>query len=614
MIRNWKSRYGNTRSLIGLRLRRPSADLHIDHLRAIWRSTIEVLYLHKSSAGPAAAAFVEKHLSIANEKLLEARLEHLAGGGGGGRCRIDSLRRGLDVSDSTAVSGGVVSLKSVVPFILILMTVTGAVYPAIDLTAGERERGTLEVLMAAPIPRIGILLAKYVTVLTVALLTAAANLLTMAITIAVTGLVPELFGESGFSWGVMGAVFALLILFAAFFSAVLLVVTSTARSFKEAQAYLIPLMLVSLAPGMLSLIPDVELSGALLVTPLANIVLLGRDLLEFKATGSATLIVVASTILYAAAAIWPGGANFWGRIGAVQFAERLVRSAAPALAQAEPPTVTAGVVCLAIMFPAFYVFFHLTGLLSGDVASQLAMGVVMTAAVFGGIPLAACGVAADSDRSRLSCSRIAKTGLCRRRSGGGLAVDHLPRTDCSPAREGGDARSRTGRETSGFRDQPAVDSGAACRRRHRRRPGNLRGSLFSRVPVFCISHTDDASHGDQPCDSGGLRLLPLDFSEPFRLGTLRFEHARGTGPGVGALANRKPAPRNSAARAPQQLPDSDRVLSTAARVSRIRNLRHRPPAGRVDCRRRDRRFFRTGCTFLCDAPPAGNDECLMTNV
>ncbi|HET6424171.1 MAG TPA: ABC transporter permease subunit, partial [Planctomycetaceae bacterium] len=53
------------------------------------------------------------------------------------------------------------SLATLVPLVLILMTVTGAVYPAIDLTAGERERGTLEALMAAPISRTRVLLAKY---------------------------------------------------------------------------------------------------------------------------------------------------------------------------------------------------------------------------------------------------------------------------------------------------------------------------------------------------------------------------------------------------------------------------------------------------------------------
>src|SRR6185503_2333002 len=68
------------------------------------------------------------------------------------------------------------SLRAVVPLILILMTITGAVYPAIDLTAGERERGTLEILVAAPVPRLALLFAKYVTVVTVALMTAVVNL------------------------------------------------------------------------------------------------------------------------------------------------------------------------------------------------------------------------------------------------------------------------------------------------------------------------------------------------------------------------------------------------------------------------------------------------------
>ena len=80
------------------------------------------------------------------------------------------------------------SLSALVPLILILMTITGAVYPAIDLTAGERERGTLEMLVASPVPRMQLLLGKYLTVLIVALLTAIVNLAAMMITIASIGM------------------------------------------------------------------------------------------------------------------------------------------------------------------------------------------------------------------------------------------------------------------------------------------------------------------------------------------------------------------------------------------------------------------------------------------
>src|SRR5207245_5142566 len=78
-------------------------------------------------------------------------------------------------------------LAVLVPLLLILMTMTGAVYPAIDLTAGERERGTLEMLMATPVSRVALLGAKYAAVLTVAILTALMNLLMMTVTFFIFG-------------------------------------------------------------------------------------------------------------------------------------------------------------------------------------------------------------------------------------------------------------------------------------------------------------------------------------------------------------------------------------------------------------------------------------------
>jgi ABC-2 type transport system permease protein/sodium transport system permease protein len=190
-----------------------------------------------------------------------------------------------------------------VPLALILMTIAGAVYPAIDLTAGERERGTLEILVAAPVPRLALLLAKYVAVLTVAMLTATVNLIAMSVTALGTGLGPVIFGEQGLTLSLVVGAFLLLALFASFFSSVLLALASVARSFKEAQAYLIPLMLVSLVPGLLALLPGLKLEGTLTVAPLLNIVLLGRDLLEGQAHLTAAAVVVVSTFLYALAAL-----------------------------------------------------------------------------------------------------------------------------------------------------------------------------------------------------------------------------------------------------------------------------------------------------------------------
>lgn len=368
---------------LGLRLVQPARP-HVDPTHDL-SITVELMYRDDWVASREAAAYLEKYLSIANENFLEARLKVLHVTQPAAAIRV--VRQPVKKTGATA---GVVSITSIIPFILILMTVTGAVYPAIDLTAGERERGTLEVLVAAPIPRMGVLLAKYVAVLTVALLTAAANLLTMTITILVGGFSKLIFDDAGISAGALAAIFALLLLFAAFFSAVLLAVTSTARSFKEAQAYLIPLMLVALAPGVLSLMPDVELSGLLLVTPLANIVLLGRDLLKLEASPAATAIVVASTLLYAGAAI--------GLAARVFGAESVLYSSQSGWSdlfrrprQPQPaPTMTAATFCLAIMLPAYILLFDLLNEPRGDLVYQQIAGVVMTAVVFGGIPLLAC--------------------------------------------------------------------------------------------------------------------------------------------------------------------------------------------------------------------------------
>ncbi len=182
------------------------------------------------------------------------------------------------------------------------MTITGAVYPAIDLTAGERERGTLEILIAAPVPRFELLSAKYIAVVTVAVLTAVVNVVAMTLTLALSGLGPLVF-EGGVSFLLLFMLFGLLILFAAFFSAVLLCLSSFARSFKEAQAYLIPLMLVSLAPGILAMLPGLKLDLLLATVPLLNVVLLARDLMGGSAEPLLALVICVTTLVYALAAL-----------------------------------------------------------------------------------------------------------------------------------------------------------------------------------------------------------------------------------------------------------------------------------------------------------------------
>jgi ABC-2 type transport system permease protein/sodium transport system permease protein len=356
----------------------PSADGTVD-LRAPLRC--ELIYRENSAVGKATLDYLQRRFRAVNDRYLHQKLISLG---------EEPTLPTQATSRAVGGSGAAFSLTTLIPLVLILMTITGAVYPAIDLTAGERERGTLEALMAAPVPRLGLLAAKYVAVVTVALLTAGANLLAMIITLLTTGLGKILFGQSGLSPLVVLEVFALLVLFAGFFSAVLLAVTSFARSFKEAQAYLIPLMLLSLAPALISLAPGVEFDELLAVTPLVNIVLLARDLFEGGVDPTPATVAILSTALYALAAIGLAARTFG--TDAILYGSEATWSdlfRRPSGAR-RVPTVSGAMMVLAVLFPCYFLVTGVLAQLAIDsLSARLMLTGVATAVLFGGFPLLA---------------------------------------------------------------------------------------------------------------------------------------------------------------------------------------------------------------------------------
>ncbi len=196
-------------------------------------------------------------------------------------------------------------LGQIVPFILIVMTISGAIYPAIDLTAGERERGTLETLMVAPVPTVDLIAGKFIVVTLIGMLSATLNLLSVAGTVYLGGLGDILAkgGEVVFPLAAMPWVLIVLIPLAVMFSAALLAVCSFARSFKEAQNYVMPVMVAAMIPAVVGTLPGSRLEGPLLVIPVANIVLLTRDLFMGRIDALNILWVTMSSSIYAGAAV-----------------------------------------------------------------------------------------------------------------------------------------------------------------------------------------------------------------------------------------------------------------------------------------------------------------------
>jgi len=248
-------------------------------------------------------------------------------------------------------------LGQILPLILILMTITGAIYPAIDLTAGERERGTLESLMVCPVPVIDLIVGKFLVVTTVAIMGATLNLASVTATVYFGGF-DMLIATSGqgLPLSTMLLILVCLIPFAVLMSAMMLAVCSFARTFKEAQNYVTPVILAALLPGGMAALPAARLEGVMLVMPVGNMVLLSRELLLGAPVPLGHLLMVLlSTTLYAGAAV-AIAATLFGKESVVfadsgslktLFSRKLFK-------QSSLPSVAMSLLYVALLFPAWF--------------------------------------------------------------------------------------------------------------------------------------------------------------------------------------------------------------------------------------------------------------------
>ena len=174
--------------------------------------------------------------------------------------------------------------SKLLPFIIMIWSLTGAFYPPIDLCAGEKERGTFETLLSSPAARSEIAIGKLLTVMSFSVTTALLNLLSMAF----TGLfVASRMGgmPGGMSLGVpplasVGWLLLALIPISALFSAVALAAAAFARSSKEGQYYLVPLMMISMPLMMIPMMPSIKLDFGTSLIPVTGLMLFLRGLIE----------------------------------------------------------------------------------------------------------------------------------------------------------------------------------------------------------------------------------------------------------------------------------------------------------------------------------------------
>jgi sodium transport system permease protein len=185
------------------------------------------------------------------------------------------------------------------PFFLVMWSLAGALYPAVDLCAGEKERGTMETLLISPAGREEIVLGKFLTIWVFSAGTALLNVLSMGISTWVLG--PSLpsgsISPAALAWCVV-----LLVPLSALFSAICLAVGAYARSTKEGQYYLMPLFLVTMPLIFLTLAPGVELNPFYSMVPVTGVGLLMQRLMTAPSLGQVTWFyfapVLAPVVLY----------------------------------------------------------------------------------------------------------------------------------------------------------------------------------------------------------------------------------------------------------------------------------------------------------------------------
>jgi sodium transport system permease protein len=166
-------------------------------------------------------------------------------------------------------------LTKVFPIILVMWSLAGALYPAVDLCAGEKERGTMETLLISPASREEIVWGKFLTIWLFSAATALLNLLSMGLTTLLFCFMLDIgtFRFVAVLWGV-----PLLLPLSAFFSAVSLAIGAFARSSKEGQYYLMPLFLLTMPLIFLTLFVD-KLDAFYSMVPITGIALLMQGLM-----------------------------------------------------------------------------------------------------------------------------------------------------------------------------------------------------------------------------------------------------------------------------------------------------------------------------------------------
>jgi sodium transport system permease protein len=268
--------------------------------------TVTILKYQGEMKSEIATGKIEKFLKDYRDDVVKARLT--------AKNVPDTVLKPFEVKQENVAPPekvGGAAFGGVIGYMVILLCLTGGMYPAMDLTAGEKERGTMETILSSPISRMHLVLGKFFLVLTTSLVTAALSVTSMGVSFAVLEHL-HAFDKAGsdagqlqlrIGLGTVVSVFIMVLPLAVLFSAALMTIALFAKSYKEAQSYVTPLMFIVIIPAVAAMLP-IDLTSKLALVPILNASLLCKELVTGTYHWNFIAIIFSSTCVYAAAALF----------------------------------------------------------------------------------------------------------------------------------------------------------------------------------------------------------------------------------------------------------------------------------------------------------------------
>lgn len=268
--------------------------------------TVQIDYYEGEIKSGFGADHVESSLKAYRDDLVKKRLE--------AKSLPVSLMAPFDTKKQNVAPPekvGGASIGSFIGYMVIILSLTGAMYPAIALTAGEKESGTMETILSSPVSRLDLVLGKFLLVFSASLTTAILSVTSMGVSFAYLG--RSLSNTASASGGGVHmnlgltsvvAVFLMALPLSVLFAALLMTIALFAKSYKEAQSYLTPLTFVVVIPAIASVMPGVELNPKLALIPVLNTSLVCKEIIAGTYHWSSIGMIFVSTCVYAGIAIF----------------------------------------------------------------------------------------------------------------------------------------------------------------------------------------------------------------------------------------------------------------------------------------------------------------------